>query len=197
MQLLRSLDRSSQYLSANRIYLWVGQQSESISDESRSRRIHLFRRSRFDTVLSFVAEEEEFDITAVKYSRSSVSGRSTAPEIRRPVFLAVEIHARRYRQPHLTNRENWEQPEKRIRGVLHRECMITSASNGSTQCALYTFCRVNISYRMVTFFKEERGSSLDLQIFDKCEIKFCNRRNNYSFHDYKYNDSKQPISSIE
>lgn len=56
--------------------------------------------NRFDTVLSFVAEEEEFDITAVKYSR----WRSTAPEIRRSVFLAVEIHARRYRQPRLTNR---------------------------------------------------------------------------------------------
>lgn len=43
----------------------------------------------------------------------------------------------RYRQPHLTDRENWELPEIRIRGVLHRECMITSSTRCTLSCKYF------------------------------------------------------------
>ena len=57
----------------------------------------------------------------------------------------------RYRQPHLTDRENWEQPEIRIRGVLHRECTITS----STRCTLS--CKYFLSNRNSKTFDEEKA----------------------------------------
>ena len=114
--------------------------SRDIGHESRSRRIHLFLDRRFHpTILSFVPGNKN----SIFHGREIFSldfGTRERPRNKTLRFSSPLKFMRggfRYRQPHLTDRENWEQPEIRIRGVLHRECTITSSTRCTLSCKYF------------------------------------------------------------
>lgn len=80
---------------ANRIYLWVYNESRYRTRISIEENSFISGSAISSNHLVVCFREEEFDFMTVKYSRW-ISERDNGLEIRRSVFLPVEIHARRF-----------------------------------------------------------------------------------------------------